>query len=112
MAVITDVLTKLLELTKDNKIGWQTTSDEEAFAAIIGDLSAVILQDHWGDPTLKILNKAGVDIEQLYANENTNVELRFDLGELYIMAKRVALGVDSQLDELLSELDKKAQSSG
>ena len=105
MAEITDVLTKLLELTKENKIGWQTTSDEDVFSAVFGNQSVLVSGETLINlSSLKILNKAGVEIETL-VGEN-------DINKLHRIARRIALGVDSQLDELLSELDKKAQSPG
>ena len=108
MAEITDILTKLLERTNQDKVRWQPTSDEQTFVAVLGNLSVMVLRDSIGDPVLKILNKAGREIEVLDGGVGSGTEWREDLFELHKKARRAALGVDSQLDELLKELESGA----
>ena len=113
MAEISDILTTLLERTKQDKINWQTTADDYAFLAVFGKTSVMIREeDSEFDFTvvskplvLRILNPEGREIERLSSEtlpggNPTVTQLR----ELYSMARHMALGVDSQLDDLLKEL--------
>lgn len=111
MAEVTDILTKLLERTNQDKVSWQSTVDESTFLAVLGNTS-VSIDEEYGDYgqlqyVFKILNQEGREIERLGSNTlNTSGESSHDeLSELYIKARRVALGVDGQLDNLLQELE-------
>ena len=105
MAEISDILTELIDRTGRNKVNWQPTSDEQTFLASLGTASVMILEDQAGDAVLRILNLEGQEIERLDSGiEGEGRTWRNELRELYIMAKRVALGVDSQLEDLLQEL--------
>ena len=111
MADVTDILTKLLERTNQDKVSWQSTVDESTFLAVVGNTS-VAINEEYGDYghlqyVLKILNQEGREIERLGSNTpNKYGETSYaELSELYMMARRLALGVDSQLDKLLQELE-------
>ncbi len=112
MAEISDILTKLLERTNQDRISWQTTADDQTFLAVLGNSSVSIDEDYdrYGGIVyvLKILNKEGREIERINSNTSSDEHgntWRSELSELYIKARRVALGVDSQLDSLLQELE-------
>jgi hypothetical protein len=105
MATIDEVLTKLLERTDAGKVNWKPTADEQTFVAALGNAS-VMIQAFPEAPKLSILNKAGVEIEALGGNSVTlGGKAWAELADLYVMARRVALGVDSQLDDLMRELE-------
>ena len=112
MAEISDILTKLLERTNQDRISWQTTADEKTFLAVLGSSSVSIDEDYSRSGgrvyVLKVLNQEGREIERISSKiplaEDVNTSNR-ELSELYIKARRVALGVDSQLDSLLQELE-------
>ncbi|MDA0734202.1 MAG: hypothetical protein O2860_06430 [Chloroflexi bacterium] len=109
MAEITDVLAKLLERTNENKVNWQSTSDENTFVAVLGNLSVSIgTLGEWDERVvLHILNREGRVIESLVGGTGQgNQYWTPDLYDLHTKAKRVSLGVDSQLDELLAALDE------
>ena len=110
MAEITDIITKMLERTNENRISWQSTANEDTFIAVVGDTSTSVSTSDGGDQVLfRILNKEGREIER-YDTDFATVENwePFDkaVRELYTKAKRVALGVDSQLDDLLKALEE------
>ena len=107
MAELSEILAKLLQRTNDNKIDWQPTATKNNFKAVFGGLSVTIDLDVDGDPFLRILNKSGIEIERLICL-NTGSHWKSDMNELYRKAKRLAAGVDRQLDELLRELEKGA----
>ena len=106
MAAVNDVLNKLLEKTNENKIPWDTTADEDAFVAPLGNVSVMV--DSWEVSSqkyyiMRILNNMGTVIESLDSDEGQVYPV---LEDLYVKARRVALGTDSQLDELLTHLDE------
>ena len=104
MAEITDVLSKLLERTQEGKVQWQPTSNELTFVAVVGNLSVMILSDAYG-VNLRILDKSGNDIETIHSGDQTTTRPdTAQLTQLYVEARRTALNVGSQLDELLKEL--------
>ena len=105
MAEISDILTKLLERTDEDKVSWQPTADESTFTAVLGKSSVMIDQDYRLGFVLTILNAEGREIERVNSSEVYEVELEPLLQELYYKAKRIALRVESELDELLKELE-------
>jgi len=105
MATIGDVLTKLLERTRQGKVNWRPTASELTFVATLGNTSVVIEGYRGMAPTLKILNKAGREIEFLGGDAPDAKDWRNTLYELYQMARRGALEVGSQLDDLMRELE-------
>ncbi len=110
MAEVTDIITKLLERTNENKVSWQTTADEDTFIAVVGNTSTLVYG--YGDPRsrqevqFRILNSEGREIERYDTKTEFDQLIEVDLVELFTKARRVALGVDSQLDELLKALDE------
>jgi hypothetical protein len=104
MAEISDILTKI-ERTNQDKVSWQTTADDRAFIAVLGNASVMVLQDSSEYLILKILNAEGREIEQLDTGVGVGTDWRGELEDLYTKARRIALGVDSQLDSLLQELE-------
>ena len=69
MADISVILTKLLERTNQDKISWQTTADEDAFLAVLGNSSVSISAQHSllisSEYILRILNHEGREIERI-----------------------------------------------
>ena len=105
VAETTDILTRLLERTNQDKVGWQSTSDEDTFTAVLGNASVLILVDRTNAAILQILNQEGREIERLDSGTQEGQQWGYQLRELYSRARRIALGVDSQLDDLLQELE-------
>lgn len=106
MAEISDILTRLLERTDQDKVIWKSTVDERAFIAAFGKNSVVIQQDQrpFGFE-MRILDHQGREIEQLQFEGAPSASIQSQLRDLYHKARRLALGVDSQLDSLLKELE-------
>ena len=107
MAEIADILTTLVERSREDKISWRTSADESTFVAVLGKASVSIEEDYSQAMTLRILNQEGREIESMSRSVRSDQALLEELAqlqELYAMARRAALGVGSQLDELLKEL--------
>ena len=110
MADTSDILNKLLERTNQNKISWQTTADDKIFVAVLGNSSVSISEEFdiivaGTVYVFRILNLQGREIERLSSDSTTSPTIMRQLQELHTKARRVALGVDSQLDKLLQELE-------
>ena len=105
MAEITDILTKVLERTSQDKLSWQSTADEEAFLAVLANSSITIFLDRRRDAILTILNAEGREIERLDSGTQEGGPWEKQLRELYSKARRIGLGVDTQLEDLLRELE-------
>lgn len=109
MAEIADVLTKLLERTEEGKVPWKPTADENAFVAVVGSLSLLISQSSkYSDPVLKILNNEGRAIEELDGSLREGTKWKEQLWSMHQKARRIALNVGFQLDELVEQLDRAA----
>ncbi len=106
MAQISEILLKLLERTNQDKVIWKSTVDERAYITVIGNNSVVIQQDHrpYGFE-MRILDEQGREIDRLQYDGATSATEQSHLRDLYHQARRLALGVDSQLDSLLQELE-------
>ena len=109
MAEIADIINKLLERTNEDKVAWKTTVDETTFTAVIGSTSTLVSarDDSLGNQQVqfRILDRQGREIERYDTLHKYDAEIGARLRELYTKAKRVALGVEDQLDELLKALE-------
>lgn len=108
MAQISEVLKKLLENTTQGRVVWKPTVTEEEYAASIGTNSVLIDRDNYGEVALTILDSSGRDIERVRARLGDELEVSSDLHALFDSARRIALNVDDQLDQLLRELETNA----
>ena len=72
---------------------------------MLGSFSVLIEVDSFDDTVLKVLNRAGDEIDKLDSGITKGEDWIPRLSELYDKARRAALNVDSQLDELLKELE-------
>lgn len=106
MAETSDILTKLLERTNQDKVNWQSTSEDDLFLAVLGNSSVTIREYESFGPqySLRILNDEGRVIEGLMSESGEGANWYGEMHELYAKARRIALGVDSQLEDLLKEL--------
>lgn len=105
MAEISDILVKLLERTNQDKVDWQSAADEAAFMAVFGNTSVVVSSDDLEGVIFKIVNQEGRVIEDISSDFGAGRDWSVELRELYSKARRLALGVDSQLDRLLQEIE-------
>ena len=109
MAEIADIISKLLERSNEGKVSWKTSVDEKTFTAVVGSTSTLVSarDDALGNQQVqfRILDKQGREIERYDTLHQYDTEIGASLRELYTKAKRVALEVDDQLDELLKALE-------
>lgn len=113
MATTTDILTKLIEKSRDGKIAWRETSSKQKFLTMLGETGISISLDATTDVyELQILDTHGRVIESMSARyapygilPSRVRQLMNNLKELHGIARRSALKVDSTLEELASRLD-------
>lgn len=113
MADMTDILTKLIEKSRDGKIAWRETSRKQKFLAMLGETGISISSDATnGVYELQIIDTHGRVIESMSARYPPHKsvtarvrQLAYNLRELHGIARRSALNIDLTLDELASHLD-------
>lgn len=106
MAEITDILTKLLERTIQDKVNWKSAFDERAYITVIGENSVVIQQDDRPNGIeMRILDRQGREIERIQFGGAPSALVQTQLSDLFYKARNLALGVGIQLDKMLQELE-------
>lgn len=107
--LVAALIQKLLALSKEDRVNWEETADEDTFLATesrfvvtierrVGDWDSRYYCVRISDKNDKMLEDSTV-----YSGDPQYAEAR----ELYELARRRALRVDAQLSELLSSLDQK-----
>jgi hypothetical protein len=113
MPKIAEVAVRLLERTDRGEVSWQSPNpDRNEFVVGIGGLSVSIskfsphpLSGETDEGViLRILDSKNKQID--YTSTGDNEVEAHKLRELYTKARRHALNVSGQLEELLAELDK------
>ena len=103
MASIEDVLTKVLERTREGKIAWKDTGVTNKFAATVGD-SVIYVQDNEISRSLTVFNRKGLQMGRTeYIGHSIGEE---PICELIELARNQALGVEKHLSGLMSALDR------
>lgn len=104
------LVSQLLRQTHDGKLEWEESALSGAFEVAFANYSIRMYQDN-ADYWLGILDKTGRLIESFSDVDVRDAE--WEAGnsyaafqKLYTMARRVALGAEKALNELLEELDK------
>ena len=101
MAKIEEILERLHELSSEDKIAWSATADPSTFSAVLGNSSAIISRGE-SNFHFKLLNSLGDDLDELYSGDWGNPLIEY----LYELARRRALKVDAELDDVLVELSQ------
>jgi hypothetical protein len=109
------LLKKLDEKTGRGEIDWEETSDPNCYRVVFTDyivrIRKVTVEDSWGNLVRDYFTIEIVDDQGRIIDEAENKELEQFLEnpyevfkELYVAARRKALGADKALDEILSKL--------
>lgn len=115
MADMKDVIERLIERTEEQRVPWKITSDEDAFAAAIGDMSVMVSsqmlrrsrQESRPEPMslrIAILDERWREIASLEASRYSSRDYQ-RLYSLWQSAKMSATGAHPRLDEFLDALD-------
>lgn len=107
MVDVKEIAAKLLERTNEDKINWRPTASEITFAAVIGNWSVSISGDlNLSSMSLRVHDSTGQFLEGLNAAQVNDLATFRQLRALHQKAKRNALGIDSQLEGLMAELER------
>lgn len=103
-----DVIEKLIERTDQNRVHWQSTVTPNTFVAVVGNLSLHISHPRAANSRvrLRILDQLSQPIDEFGASTYGDPSINHALEELHRKAKRVALGNDNHLEELMRELER------
>jgi len=107
----------IYEKTKNGEIKWEATADEGTFQASLSNYSILIKRSpnvslpvttlNLTNFTLQICNEQGQVIEEL--TEYTAIAADFKIGELFELARRMAMDVEKALDDLIGTLEASPQ---
>ena len=103
MTKIELILDRLHQLTSEGKIAWERTADPMTYSAVLGNSSAVVDKEPFDLIfNFKLLNSSGNDIESLNSTQFDHLLIE----QLWDMARRRALNIDAELDNVLVELNQ------
>ena len=111
MDKMTEIMTKLIEKSRDGKITWRDTAGKQKFLTMLGETGVAIDFDSATEVyELQILDKRGRLIESVSAGyglliSRSEKKMRATMKDLHEIARRSALNIDSTLDEIASHLD-------
>lgn len=105
---LVELVARLYRKTKQNKINWEKTIEEDVFQTNFPGFSVRLFPKD-GDMYLQIYNDEGLLIDQVIDTEirGESIEGEGPFGamtNMHALARRNALGVDKVLDSLLEEL--------
>ncbi len=110
MVASEEVVKKLIEKTKQEKIRWLSTSSANTFIAVVGQwsLTVSLLLDSYAYASVRlhIADWKAQPIEEFSAPAHGDAPMTPLLYELHQTAKSMALGSATQLDDLMAELDQ------
>jgi hypothetical protein len=98
-----EIVKLLLQKTRDGSVQWEMTPVGGQFQAPFTKYS-VLLRGGPDTPYLMLNNERGEVVEDLSSITSVNLGVFDHLRELYVMARRQALGTDRALDEMLNIL--------
>ncbi len=110
MPNITEIVPMILERTKEGRLDWAITANVNSFLATLGNQSLKItrtpetLYENEGY-SLVVLNKDGVEIDQTSASIRSTEGKQ--LANIFGLARRRALNVEEELDELVKMLSSR-----
>jgi hypothetical protein len=109
------LVTRLTELTEQDKVAWHETANPTSFLAPVGEFVVTVSRGGsalYGGYTFEILDKAGRTIDGALATfigaekDQVGNQNWQRLGRLHELARRNALKADKAVSELLSSLEQ------
>ena len=100
-----DALEKLDELSMEGKISWSPTRRQPTFLTVFGDYTALIsVAEENLQCDLRLLDRFKNELSRLSSSTWDKLETYPRLNQLYESARREALNVGAELDNILVEL--------
>ena len=107
MTDLDQILTGLIQRTKEGKLKWSSTHQQDRFTTSVDVISVMIFESvssFGAGYQLDILDESGEIVESL-RHEDTTEEQDELLERLYILARRSALDIDLVLEKLAQGLE-------
>ena len=108
MTELGKILSGVFQRTTEGKLNWSRAVEKDRFIASAGAISIVIVEEHdnWAGTThhLNIIDESGETVETL-GDHDTTAEQHRQLQQIYVLARRSALDVDSTLEKLANALE-------
>ena len=101
-----EVARALYERTMKGDLTWEATPKEGMFQVSFPNYSILVLEEN-GEVTLKICNEEGRVVEELTESQATVLKFS-NMREIFEGARRIAMGAEHALDELLRNLGRRA----
>lgn len=97
---------KLLDLTRDGKVDWQETAEEDTFLAAVPKFVVTIGKERGSVYHFEVADEFGRTLERIVSEElpRAGVNLSDKLAPLHDLARRRALHSDAAISDLLSSL--------
>lgn len=112
------LINELVSKTISGGISWDSTISDNVFKVDFRRSGLKIVEDG-ADYSLSVINSAGIVVDSFTDNEldgrsinlgslgeGTSTEYYIKMRDLYFQARRIALGSDEVLDDILKELDE------
>ena len=100
-----EILEKLHQLSREGKMTWRPTISQWKFMAVLSNSSAIISKEGL-TYNLMLLNSSGNKIGHMSPSASASPETYSRMEQLYESARRQALNVDAELDNVLVELSQ------
>ena len=108
MIELGQILSAVFQRTTDGKLKWSRSVKKDRFITSVDSISIVIVEDsdNWTGTMyrLEIVDENGETIEA-FGHYDTTVEQTRQLQQLFVLARRSALDVDSTLEKLAKGLE-------
>ena len=100
------ILTGIVRRTTEGKLKWSLSAENDQFVTSVDTISIVIaaISPRGGLYRLDIFNESGEGVDSL-DSQNATVEYHRQLTQLYVLARRSALDVESTLEKLAKALE-------
>jgi hypothetical protein len=103
---------RIFEKTKNGELRWEATANSNVFAVAFPKYSVSLervpeTDDTRGFIVLRISNDRGQTVEEFSSWQASRSGFE-DMAELFDRARRIAMGLNEALDELLRDLDEPA----
>ena len=110
---IVALLGRVYEKTQNGELRWEQTANPNAFTVSFARFSLSLeripeTEDTHSFIVLRISNDQGRTVEELFDRQARRMGFS-DMDDLFERARRIAMGFDEALDELLGELSESPQ---
>jgi hypothetical protein len=116
---ITSLVRRVFQLTQEESLRWEETGREGVYQVVIAGYSVRIAEEPADDPAqppryaLRICNAKGVVLEEVSGKDlETRIpDSQAYMHDIYVRARRIALDVETALDQIIRQLEEEQPGS-